>query len=110
MLASVAASNWDAITDELAQVKRRSELGPRVVLAEQLKRFLAFPVVQRVGLSLRSAVNEALNQLESPDDSGLHLFEPNDPSLAVLRTLRFAEDDIDFMTRLVTNQVFGGGF
>jgi hypothetical protein len=98
MLASVVVSNLDNISGEYDAAKRHLELGAKVVLREQLNRFLTFSIVQRAGASLVSEVREILNQLESARDSGLHDFERTAVNLSVLRALRLAEADIDLMT------------
>jgi hypothetical protein len=98
MLGSVVISNLDNISGEIDAAKRHLGIGAKVVLREQLNRFLKFSIVQRAGASLVSEVKEILNQLESERDSGLHDFERTEGNLTVLRALRLAEVDIDLMT------------
>jgi hypothetical protein len=98
MLLSVVVSNWDNIADEYHKVKRHIGSGVKVVLREQIDRFSRLMIVQLAGASLVSTAQEVLKQLESSGDSGLHDIVRTVANLAVLRTLRFAEEDIDLMT------------
>ena len=98
MLLSVVVSNWDNIVDEYHKVERHIGSGVKVVLREQINRFSRLMIVQLAGASLVPTVQEILKQLESSGDSGLHDIDRTGANLAVLRTLRFAEADVDLMT------------
>jgi hypothetical protein len=83
-------------------IARRLSVGPKVILRDQLDRFVNRMIVKVNVSPLKASVDNVLSQLEAPLDSGLHSFRSGTVE-ARLSVLGFSADDISLMTSVFSH-------